>query len=78
MSKNKNDKLNLKKTYYKYISKRHTGQDDIDNNNTQEKKIAWGTHSFINKLSEFTKFVSLILFFMLINSHNLIIFALFL
>ena len=59
MSKNKNDKLNFKKTYYKYISKRHTGQDDIDNNNTQEKKLAWSTHSFINKLNEFAKFCKL-------------------
>ena len=63
MSKNKNDKLNFKKTYYKYISKRHTGQDDIDNNNTQEKKLAWSTHSFINKLNEFAKFVHFLMLF---------------
>jgi len=55
MLKNRNGKL--KKTYL-CIDEGHTYQDDIDSENTQEKKLelTWCTHSFINKFNEFTKF----------------------
>ena len=44
-----------------YINERHTCQDDIDNENTQDKKknLAWSTHGFINKFIAFAKFCKL-------------------
>ena len=55
MSKNKNDKLNKNNHIYilvKGIQARMILITIIH----KKKKLAWGTHSFINKLSEFTKF----------------------
>ena len=49
MLKKRNDKSNRKKPY---IKERHTCQDDIDNENTQEKKnSAWGTRNLIKIIS---------------------------
>ena len=57
MSKNKNDKLKKKPTYK--LVKGIQARMILITITHKKKKLAWGTHSFINKLSEVAKFCKL-------------------